>query len=879
MPAWIDLTDHDVALNVVLNQDGKVLILRPLNGTPIPRSVTAMGFEPDGDLFKRENLRFTLQEIQEHFPKARAREFSMPDIFFTPSPSVSEPDVPLSADPEVRTWSFASKRRNGTRPAGEAAIRVMEVDGNWFNALDIRHHHGNMAGQLEPLSTSGTAYESEFDALFAAGNRIIDHANHVLIRADSMVTDRQRAVATEMAEWAHHVIMPAHEIAIISAGVYKNWTRAVVTSGDYRGAAGVGKDIPSALAKLRQRIGARHSFDETRQWTVIGVNDQGQAIKEDGMGVRAIESGILTIAESVILTPNGPMLPLERRSKEYLTVEELRDLRAESQPMLNSGADDSEAVAVMHRVGDVVAGAEIHLLVDAIPVTLFRRKLSKYDPRSERRDKNCTYARALIAGSWQSLGEPWLQARPSNAELRTAINYVTHNPVSFDGDALLAEVAAEIASENLTLIDSKFRRDPPSPSIFSIFRVDDFSFELRFKDTSQPFAMLIEYHSPGVFVPTFYKGGNGSQMAFANAVCWAARQMSSVKAQYAQALMQQTSHALRIECSKASFVEVFGAQRKDAEASTELREKYFSAGTLDRDAIPKFMRDDELVLPDDFSLNWIDSESVIVTRLDRDHSFSVEIVGNGTDPRGRSAKNALGTAMVHISGELKWAREKAGRSDNGHQLESIAYAYTTFLHERHPTHHSGAQSSMHREFAMAITDKNVDRLNSWLARPPGQNDLSKKFFALSIGKPLPKSARDIKAAIYSWAGYLPEDAAARELSMKIAREAKLLQQEAARAFEHTVNVLENTRVNHDGQLMNMREFLDEVIARGYDRIETTKRGAVDRYRLANKTLGRMYELKGSMVDYVRHTLHLRQEANPDLQPVEDEELKYLFRPG
>ena len=181
------------------------------------------------------------------------------------------------------------------------------------------------------------------------------------------------------------------------------------------------------------------------------------------------------------------------------------------------------------QVGEVVAGAEVHLVVDDVPVSLFRRKLGKYEPRSERRNETCTYARALIGGQWRSLGEPWAQARPSNAELRGAIQFARANADLFDGDAMLRAIASEVDAENDGLIDQKFRRDSPSTDQFALHRVDELSYEIRFRDPALPFAVMLEFHSPGVYVPTLYRGGTGSQLSLANAACWAVSQLNVMK--------------------------------------------------------------------------------------------------------------------------------------------------------------------------------------------------------------------------------------------------------------------------------------------------------------------------------------------------------------
>ena len=98
MPTWIDLSAHNAALNVYQSPQGKVLMLRALNpGHTIPDSIAELGFEKRGTHFVRENLRFTLQEIQSHFPLAKPREFSSSEIFFLPAVPPPGDTAPVTA--------------------------------------------------------------------------------------------------------------------------------------------------------------------------------------------------------------------------------------------------------------------------------------------------------------------------------------------------------------------------------------------------------------------------------------------------------------------------------------------------------------------------------------------------------------------------------------------------------------------------------------------------------------------------------------------------------------------------------------------------------------------------------------------------------------
>ena len=887
MPAWVDLSDHDAVLNVHQTALGKQLILRTLSQTPLPSSVISLGFHQNGDYYQRDNLRFTLQEIQQHFPLARSREFELTEILWqppaaampvalepAPPPDISQQDEP---DPSaVEEILFTSKRRAGTRPAAHAAIRLMRVGDHWYSAISIEHNLGNMAGRSGPLSTYSHPFSTRAGAVFSAGQQVIRHANEIATRYDSMVTDKQRAVAREMGEWAHQEIMPVHTVAPVSTGLYLGMYQARVVEGEFAGSVGLGDTEANALARLRERLLDRYAEDNL-EWRHVGENNRGQRVVENAVGVRAYELNGALHAETVRLSDSVPLLNLDKRGIEYVTREELASLRAPAKiettaPAAASAKGMADAIAV--QVGEVVAGAEVHLVVDDVPVSLFRRKLGKYEPRSERRKDVCTYARALIDGQWRSLGEPWEQARPSNAELRAAIQYARANPDKFDGDAMLQALANEVEEENKGLIDQKFRREPPSPDLFAIQRVDEKSYEIRFRDPALPFAVLLEFHSPGVYVPTLYRGGSGSQISLANAACWAVTQLNVMKRHYQQVRTQICPHHLTIECTKSSFDLFIGVRRDDLATAAHLV-KLFPQADGKEEKIA-YRHGDDLCLPADFAVTWTGDASVLVT-FGEGPAAGVELVA--IDGRAVDVKFALGTAMSHIKGERLWASIKAERSDGGAQLESLAAGYANFLQERFPTLHSNRPSANHRNFALAIEEKKIDFLISVLARPVGQNDISKQFFSKVTGVVFPKTATGCKAALYAWAGYSPADAQQREASLQAERKERFVKEDARRALDYATSILENSRVSLAGQEMSAKTFLEKIIGEGFDTLETARRGAVDRYRLVNRTEGRMYPIKGSMVDYARHVLAVRASLTPKLGHEAEDALKPSLKPA
>lgn len=241
---------------------------------------------------------------------------------------------------------------------------------------------------------------------------------------------------------------------------------------------------------------------------------------------------------------------------------------------------------------------------------------------------------------------------------------------------------------------------------------------------------------------------------------------------------------------------------------------------------------------------------------------------------------ALSSASAWLKENQAWEAKKASYPDGGHQIEMLSRQYAASLHESMPTHHDGGVREMHRSFAVAIMDKHVDYLMDWIARGRGQNDLSKKFFTKSTGCRLPSTIRDITATLYAWAGFTPEQASAREAEKEAAHEVRLQARRIDNDIEWHGNFLSNSRVNHDGEIKTTKQFMDEIIDKGYTHIGKRQSGAAVRYTLENTEIKRSYNIKGKMVDYARAVLAKREQEKAAhlVQEVREEEPQSALRP-
>ena len=235
-----------------------------------------------------------------------------------------------------------------------------------------------------------------------------------------------------------------------------------------------------------------------------------------------------------------------------------------------------------------------------------------------------------------------------------------------------------------------------------------------------------------------------------------------------------------------------------------------------------------------------------------------------------SFAGALASAALWLKENQAWEAKKSSYPDGGQQLDDLATQYAAFLHEKMPSHHDGRVGEMHRSFAIAIMDKNVDYLLSWIARVRGENDISKKYFTKSTGCKLPSTIRDITAAVYAWAGFSPEQTTQIQAEKAAAREARLAANRIDNDIKWKGDRLSRTNVNHDGVVKTMKQFLDESIDNGYTQIGKRQVGAVPRYVLENPEIQRCYNIKGEMVDYAKAVLAKRAAQKLEVEVPEDE---------
>lgn len=185
------------------------------------------------------------------------------------------------------------------------------------------------------------------------------------------------------------------------------------------------------------------------------------------------------------------------------------------------------------------------------------------------------------------------------------------------------------------------------------------------------------------------------------------------------------------------------------------------------------------------------------------------------------------------------------------------------------------RSDFHGRVADAILGKDFWALREYLAP---HNKKSRKVFAEATGVRLPDTKVGTQEALRDWAGIsqaeidrVQQEGDAKRAAESADRERKDIESSAA-----------NTQVRDDkGNVTTIKDFIDQKISEGFDRIENFSRGAVPKYYLANAD-GRGFKLTGDALRYARQALEtmssdgLTADERNDPNLATDEDLDHLF---
>ena len=780
------------------------------------------------------------------------------DLIQTKILTVAQTDTALEeSSTEVENLLYETDQRTKGRAMATAMIQVARRNGKWFSGISTHHHQGNHSSRSEGVNYQCDGFASRFDAVFHAGNRIVVEQRQIARSQDSVSTPKQKSEALKMADWALQLILGEVAVSWNDRTPGQGWCEARREGSEYAEYRGLGQSEADALDDLRERIDASLSQAD-HYWKSIGSNDAGESLEENTLGIRSIVKDGVRITEPAAALPHGGPGVLQDRAKNFLT----KDEAAPSAPV--TSPDSGVAQGAMHQVGDLLDNATVHVLVRGTAVSLIHRKLSKYDPRRQNGGTDCFWARAFIGGEWRPLGQPWPK-KPSQSSLETALTAAASNP-AFDSDAFFAQLNEEIRQANLGA-DSTTKISPLDQNKFRAQPLDDHSYELRLKDRASPFFILVEYQSPGTYLPNTEGGVTGPKTSLSSACAWAVRELDRLQTHYERRLQEQNKDNPRFDVDATSFMELFPADRDDHQLLDHVLKVFQQKGMQRR--IGQGQQQDA-DLPAELQLIRISSQAVMVSLDDPDCPLSIELRCSveASARRPWDGLQAIQQAAAALQTETAWARLKSERGDAGIEMERVAQGYAEFMRAQDPDRHNGIPGRMHREFALALIDKDIDHLLGWLARPRGQNDLSKRYFTQVTGIKLAKTAKEITVAIYGWAGYSPEQASRMEAEKQHRRDAAAQQRAAESHLQHVLAQLERTQYRHNGNVVTARQFVDDIVASGFDSLQTKRVGAVDRYRLVNRAEDRLYEISGHLVDYARHVLAQR-EQRLDLETAEE----------
>lgn len=164
-------------------------------------------------------------------------------------------------------------------------------------------------------------------------------------------------------------------------------------------------------------------------------------------------------------------------------------------------------------------------------------------------------------------------------------------------------------------------------------------------------------------------------------------------------------------------------------------------------------------------------------------------------------------------------------------------AYNQARPDRAITEADLGERSMAAELARGIEARDADAIIGMNLGDAGSNPALRAAFEAATGVKLPKGRGATERAIDEWAGVTPEQRAERVQSRK-----DRLEQQRQESEDKAVEArATRTRMKIDGEEKSVKEAVDGIIAAGFTRLDTIKRGAVTKTVLANAE-GRAYTL-------------------------------------
>jgi N12 class adenine-specific DNA methylase len=214
--------------------------------------------------------------------------------------------------------------------------------------------------------------------------------------------------------------------------------------------------------------------------------------------------------------------------------------------------------------------------------------------------------------------------------------------------------------------------------------------------------------------------------------------------------------------------------------------------------------------------------------------------------------------------------------------EAAAEAFKREHQKRHsdPREVENVASRMVDRLMSAIEAKAADTLIDYNLGDAKANPASRAAFEAATGVKLPKGRKATHEAIDAWAGVTPEERTRREQA-KADRRAAENSDRDARADEDRAS---RFRLMHDGKEKSGKQFVDEIIAAGFDRVELRKKGVANITHLVHAD-GRSYTMLPDFAKYARRAAEAVSDARIEADSAEDakqpnvasdEDLAHLF---
>lgn len=975
MARWVDLAAHGAALQVRQTADGRreLVVVRVGTVTDLPDSaLQALGFTAEGEIYVRQDARFTLAEMQRAFPRAVAADIPAQAIAYAPPSSAPPLAKSISATSDTRADEPPPEWGLVPRPRFLAMARTQVQDGGVVIALDGKAiwrpdvsaravagavssvHRDAVVQALRQGLEPGFAVLVDYRELAFAGQprqaaaaRIMKLLSQLgitekLMEGDEgycvlkndpfmdlvverlLYPDGQRLVLTHYREVGGDKVLDAELVFRIRGGrLYLKETAVenVLRGGEFRGCDVTFANM-FARNLLRQGFGAAavvwpndpapnhasepaqpESIDPPPGVRVVSAAGLVAAYDErpEADNLSVVVEASAAAALDALQSPPEPPVPVPATPKGmnlfgHVVMEEdggRRYLRTPSGARIDVPPSiaglESETEQEGLRNGSLLAAPGTTGPLAGNGEACFGRTVAAcwHDDAGRIQvcaveKRNGAYHGLYLAFNdegqpeWRDLGKPWPN-RPYFNELRHAFTHRVE--AGFDALSLLEEVNASIEAANVEMLTEHHHLQPIDPETVRLAKVGHNAYEVRSAEPGVPLPVIrVQEEKLGWKAEVVGQSSRSVYGSLETSLSWAARELETQRRWWLTHVHVPHEGLRRVGVDAASFATI----RYLLDAAADGAPRPFSEHPWEDLGVSD---SDLSIKPEDvaYTVDYSDAAcpSGVLQMSLRDVPDAVQYRVFMLEDRLKSGELKSGELRAGVSGllrsmdrELAWERMLSAHPAADTLRAWLAF-YTRSMVARHGPDHA-LPGDWSRGLVLALYRRDLPYLLRVIGDSAGdRNRCTKALFEHATGLSLGSSRKTREAAVYTYCGFTPEQAAAdaarrEERARMVAHEA-----EVRRLIERA----SNAKVRVDGNTVTVKDWIEGLLAQGYvhlDRLSTS--GAVPRYWLyKHEDEGRKsgYRVSGVALQYARHVVAIAQSARqePHAAPAPEERLQ------